>query len=180
MNKSFTLIAIVILLSGMAPTSIAGQMIWPGDIDNNGRVSGTDLFYLGAVFWNSGPERPNASTQWNAQAMGEPWDIDLPGISMNAAYADANGDGNISDEDLSTAIQNNYGQTHGQVEAETFPPPGQEGIHSPIEITSPVTEASPGHNFSLTSTLVPRLFLFRNSSVSGSRSTIIPIWWMAR
>ena len=68
--------------------------------------------------------------------MGTPWNSSLPGISINTAYADANGDGYISDEDIIDGIINNYGQVHGQINEFTFPPAGQEGIHPPLEISS--------------------------------------------
>ncbi|KAA3629885.1 MAG: hypothetical protein DWQ02_18495, partial [Bacteroidetes bacterium] len=149
MNKSFTLITIIILLFGMNPTSVSGQMIWPGDIDNNGQVTGIDLLYLGTKFWTSGPERPNASNNWVEQPMGTPWNTTLPGISMNTAYADANGDGYISDDDITDGILNNYGQIHGQISEVVFPQTGQEGIHPPLEIASQISQASPGSQLQL-------------------------------
>ncbi|MCB9324737.1 MAG: T9SS type A sorting domain-containing protein [Lewinellaceae bacterium] len=192
MNKSFTLNLTVILLLGMNVANLSAQMVWPGDINNSGRVTGMDLLYIGTQYWSSGPQRPNANTDWTAQPMGQSWNTNLPATSIDAAYADADGDGYISDTDITGGIDANFGKTHGTVTPDVFPPVGLEGIHPPISLSSPVTEAALGAHLEFDLTLGSQAFPLNhffgisfklqfdpqlvNSDITFEKN---PDWWLA-
>lgn len=155
-------------------------MVWPGDINNSGRVTGMDLLYIGTQYWSSGPQRPNANTDWTAQPMGQSWNTNLPATSIDAAYADADGDGYISDTDITGGIDANFGKTHGTVTPDVFPPVGLEGIHPPISLSSPVTEAALGAHLEFDLTLGSQAFPLNHflalaSSCNLTPSSSIPI-----
>ena len=78
--------------------------VWPGDTDNNGVVDQDDVFPIGLYYGKTGPARLNASTTWVGQTVA-PWS------PVAATYADANGDGVVSDLDIDT-VYFNFDQTH--------------------------------------------------------------------
>lgn len=98
----------------IVPLRTHAQMIWPGDINNNGIVNGIDLLYLGSAYNAGGPTREDASINWFAQTMGESWSRSFPG-ETNFAYADLNGNGVVNDEDFNYAYKANMGKTHGSI-----------------------------------------------------------------
>jgi PKD repeat protein len=96
-------------LAGNAPASqisarfITGLGVWPGDANNDGRVSITDLLPLGQ-YWNlTGDRRQQANATWRVQPAA-PW---TP--TKRATYADTNGDGVVNAEDI-IPIAQNWGQ----------------------------------------------------------------------
>lgn len=67
--------------------------VWPGDCDKNGVVDELDVFRIGQYWLTEGPTPVYNSTAW-AQREVESW------IPVEAAFADANGDGVVNHEDL--------------------------------------------------------------------------------
>ncbi len=143
MSKTITLIFFVLFFFLGFTGTVQCQMIWPGDINNNGEVTGVDLLYWGIGYSTAGPQRPNASSNWEAQAMGTAWGQNLPG-GINFAYADANGDGKINTSDMDDAIVQNLHETHGFVSPDNIPGEGIEGINPEISLISAVNQVTPG------------------------------------
>ncbi|MCB0594060.1 MAG: choice-of-anchor L domain-containing protein [Lewinellaceae bacterium] len=85
--------------------------VWPGDVNNDGRVNQIDHWAVGLGYGLNGPVRPNASNAWTAQPMID-WNGSLTFIyQFNRKYADCNGDGQINSGDT-YAIYANFGRTH--------------------------------------------------------------------
>ena len=118
MNMKQTFI-ILVLSTTMILSGLQAQVVWPGDINNNGIVNGVDLLYWGMAFGTTGPPRSESSTDWQAYALPTLWSQTLPN-GLNYAYADCNGDGIIDEEDFDEAIEENFGETHGQQSSEGF------------------------------------------------------------
>jgi len=83
---------------------LSERCIWPGDTNNDGKVTAVDVLPIGQAFGSTGPARTDAGI-WDGQANPDWADEDL-------AYADANGDGTVDSMDLQI-VYDNYGQTHG-------------------------------------------------------------------
>ncbi len=90
------------------------QVVWPGDVNNNGTVNGVDVLYWGIAFGSSGPARADASTAWQGVPLLSLWEQRFPD-GLNYAYADCNGDGIVDDDDLDDAIEDNFGLMHGTI-----------------------------------------------------------------
>ncbi len=129
-------------LLGAVPTAPA-QQLWPGDVNNNGIVNAVDLLWLGLAYNAEGPERPNATTLWQAQPLGAPWAQNFPG-GLNYAYADCDGDGEVDDDDLDDAIDPNFRLTHGTAQPDGYAnaPPG--GNNPRLTFTPSTLNAVPG------------------------------------
>ncbi|MCO6476479.1 MAG: T9SS type A sorting domain-containing protein [Phaeodactylibacter sp.] len=85
--------------------------VWPGDVNNDGRVDQVDHWAIGLGYGFTGPVRPNASNAWVPQPMAD-WPGSLFFIyQFNRKYADCNGDGEINSGDT-YAIYTNWGRTH--------------------------------------------------------------------
>gem|GEM_PF-3402146 len=54
--------SITVILTG------SGTCVWAGDVNEDGKVNAIDLLLLGTTHGETGPARPNASTEWNPQA----------------------------------------------------------------------------------------------------------------
>ena len=75
--------------------------VWPGDTDDDGNVTATDLLPVGLHFGLTGPPRQDADLDWRLQPA-EPWAVEA------ATYADATGDGRVSQNDaLAVALHDN-------------------------------------------------------------------------
>ncbi len=110
---------IFLFLFLMSSLPLLGQdLIWPGDINNNGVADNKDVLYLGATLGLFGPERDSIYDFWEPQNVPSGW---APSFYpyFDFAFADCNGDGFISDEDLNAIIQN-YGFEHGIIEEDSF------------------------------------------------------------
>lgn len=111
--------------------SAQNSTIWPGDISNNGRVDGIDLLHWAHAYGTRGEVRPNASSQWNGQPMGTPWEDTYPN-NHNFAYADTDGDGTISAGDLLPLLTNQH-RTRVSAQAENYYQlPDSSGHHEAI------------------------------------------------
>ncbi|MBK7873494.1 MAG: T9SS type A sorting domain-containing protein [Saprospiraceae bacterium] len=93
-------------------SSLSGQTVWPGDVNNNGVVNGADLLYWGIAFGSSGPSRSEVSTDWQAVPLLSFWTQTFPN-GLNYAYTDCDGNGVVDEEDFDKAIDDNFGLTHG-------------------------------------------------------------------
>lgn len=93
-----------------APLS-ACRGVWPGDVNNDGKVNQIDHWAIGLGYGQSGPPRPNASLDWVSQPMIN-WGSTITFIyQFNSKYADCNGNGLINSDDT-YAIYLNWGLTH--------------------------------------------------------------------
>lgn len=104
----------------------ACDLVWPGDVGNDGVVNQMDQWAIGLSFGRTGPVRPNASIEWFGQPA-----IDWPttttfAYEFNDKFTDCNGDGTISPEDIDVVLYN-WGKTH-QLSAPVydFPPLNRE------------------------------------------------------
>lgn len=111
MNRKQFLILISFLVIAFSHSAFA-QLVWPGDINNNGIVNGVDLLYLGIAFDAIGPQREEESTDWEGHPFPEPWTESFPN-GLNYAYADCNGNGLVEEDDFDSAVEDNFGLTHG-------------------------------------------------------------------
>ncbi|MDX2134122.1 MAG: hypothetical protein SFV52_05030 [Saprospiraceae bacterium] len=129
-------------LLGATPATHA-QQLWPGDVNNNGIVNAVDLLWLGLAYNAEGPERPNATTLWQAQPLGAPWAQNFPG-GLNYAYADCDGDGEVDDDDLNDAIDSNFRLTHGTVQPDGYANATPGSNNPRLRFTPSTLNAVPG------------------------------------
>ncbi|MEL6970985.1 MAG: T9SS type A sorting domain-containing protein [Bacteroidota bacterium] len=85
--------------------------VWPGDANANGIVNAIDFIYVGQAYLQGGPERPGATTDWEAQAAPD-WPLSHPVSGVNFKHADGNGDGFTDGNDLFNVIVDNFGETN--------------------------------------------------------------------
>ncbi|MEM1122045.1 MAG: T9SS type A sorting domain-containing protein [Bacteroidota bacterium] len=90
------------------------QVLWAGDVNNNGLVNKVDLLYLGYAFGEMGASRVAATTDWEAQSVPTAWEGSFPN-GLNFLYADCNGDGTVDELDAAVILEN-AGLTHEDVE----------------------------------------------------------------
>lgn len=109
------------LLSLWFSVEAVGQQIWPGDVDNNGRVTGVDFLYWGYAYGSTGPARTEQGSDWQGYAAPAPWSQSFPN-GVNFSYADADGDGEVDEDDEDSCIEENFGLEHGQ--------PGSDGYQN--------------------------------------------------
>ena len=132
MQSKFTL-GFLLFLSALLPATLVAQeaVVWPGDIDDNGRVDGADLLRWAFAFGSRGYDRPNASADWSAQPMGQAWEKTFPD-GKNFAYADTDGDSRIAARDLSVLIAN-QGLSHANpILFSYFQRPDTSGTHEAV------------------------------------------------
>lgn len=130
LQKELRLLSLAII----SPFILVGQMLWPGDINDNGVVNGIDVLYAGVAYGSTGPPRPGANENWEAQAVGDFWSqIFFDGI--NYAYADCDGNGVIEENDIEETIKDNFFLTHGTLTPDEYSS-GTPGS-SPIVSLSP-------------------------------------------
>lgn len=129
MKKRFAGILILVRLSGITP--LVGQVLWPGDVNNNGIVNAVDLLYLGQAYGSAGPEREDATTDWQEQPIATPWASSFTN-GLNYVYADCDGDGKVRDEDIENSIHPNFWKTHGEPQGDGYvngTPGGAPRVH---------------------------------------------------
>lgn len=124
MNKAWLKYLVVFLLC--CSVSARAQVMWPGDVNNNGVVNGADVLYLGLAYGRMGPQRVDGSEEWTPQNITTLWGTTFPG-GPDYAYADCNGDGLVDENDLDGAIEENFGLTHGIPAADGYVN-GMQGI----------------------------------------------------
>jgi hypothetical protein len=133
------------ILFGLSPAQ--AQQVWPGDVNNNGIVNGVDLLWLGLAFGTEGPDRDAASTLWQAQPITELWPQSFPN-GLNYAYADCDGDGDVEDDDLDSAILPNFRLTHGVLQPDGYAN-AQPGSAPKLSLVPSTTNANPGQTISI-------------------------------
>ena len=146
-RETYLLIVIIALLCCWIPAHTQNE-VWPGDVNNSGKVNSIDLLYLGKAYQQSGPIRNNANTNW------EPQDIsfNLWGESfvdgINLAHADCNGDGVVDDEDITSALLSNFGRERENAQADNFIE-GQANIHPEIGFSTNIESVARGASVEL-------------------------------
>lgn len=105
----------------LLPGLLSGQLMYPGDANNDGIANHLDLLPIGVAFNQFGNPRPGASQNWFAQAF-IPWTYQLPETGVNGGYLDANGDALIDTLDID-AIALNYEMMQDSAGPEPWEPP---------------------------------------------------------
>lgn len=101
-----------LLFCGFNIECITGcDSVWPGDANDDGLANNMDLLTLGMAFGNTGPARPAASLNWEAQ-YSPAWGTATPTL-INNRHQDTDGDGTVSFADT-VAILQNYGLMHAK------------------------------------------------------------------
>lgn len=91
--------------------NLEAERVWPGDVNNNGRVDMLDLLQLGENIGEVGTPRSEAGIDWFSKS-GVDWGKKFNNVDLK--HCDADGDGYITDQDLK-AIDNNYTYAHDLV-----------------------------------------------------------------
>ncbi|MDY6787696.1 MAG: carboxypeptidase regulatory-like domain-containing protein, partial [candidate division WOR-3 bacterium] len=86
-------------------TVVEAIYVYPGDTDNDGKVSASDILPIGRFWHYSGAPRDSISTQWQAKRA-TPWSPE-----QGATYTDCDGDGSVDIDDV-LAIGTNWRKTH--------------------------------------------------------------------
>ena len=108
---------LLVFLLFIAPSANC-QTVWPGDVNNNGIVNNVDYLYWGYSYGMVGAPRmlSEQGINFEEKTVDTPWGINLPGLAIDASFADCNGNGFVGDfEDEAAIINENYGLTHGVV-----------------------------------------------------------------
>lgn len=91
--------------------SINGQVVYPGDANQDSIVNNIDVLYLGKAYGQTGAARNFITINWGAYDVPNPlWTNDIYGIP--AHFSDCDGNGTVEDNDLE-AVQVNYGLEYG-------------------------------------------------------------------
>lgn len=122
--------------------AVQAQEVWPGDVNNNGVVNGADLLYLGLVYGEMGPPRLGGNERWEAQTINLLWGRTFSN-GLDYAYADCNGDGRITEEDIDDVIKENWGLMHGVLRGDAYSN-GAEGLAPPLILEPDETVVTPG------------------------------------
>ncbi|WP_367391970.1 T9SS type A sorting domain-containing protein [Lewinella sp. LCG006] len=110
----FNLLFCLFILSG---TLLPAQVVFPGDLNNDGTANYLDLLPLGVAYGQTGPIRFEATLNWQPQEA-ELWGLNLPVSGVNLVSVDADGNGIIDSLDLD-AIALNY----DSLQTLSLPPP---------------------------------------------------------
>lgn len=86
--------------------SLFAQVMFPGDLNNDGTANHIDLLPLGVAYNRAGPPREPAFLEWMPQP-NIPWPDALPVSGVNLGFVDADGNGLIDTFDIE-AIALNY------------------------------------------------------------------------
>lgn len=136
MNNTSTTGILCLLLSLFLAPALNGQaVIWPGDMNNNGRVTEVDLLFWGHAFGAEGESRPNGDMSWSPQPMGTPWPGSFPS-GTNFAYADANADKAVTRRDLK-ALSINRGNLGPAPASDGYRLPDTSGNHLATLVLQP-------------------------------------------
>lgn len=93
--------------------TIRGLLVWPGDTNNDGVVDHFDVLPIGLSYFQTGPARLSASTNWQGQHCTR-W------LPIEATYADATGNGLVDEQDVAV-VDLNWQKTHGILRKEQAP-----------------------------------------------------------
>lgn len=101
----------------LSSTLLPAQVVFPGDLNNDGVANFLDLLPLGVAYGQTGPIRFEATLNWQPQEA-ELWGLNLPVSGVNLVSVDADGNGVVDSLDLD-AIAFNY----DSVQVLSLPPP---------------------------------------------------------
>ena len=110
-------------------------LVYPGDANYDRVADVFDILPMGLAFGKTGPVRPNASLDWIGQEAPD-WADNLPD-GQNLKHVDANGDGLISETDIS-AILLNYGERHNSLRTSSH------ATGTPLTLLMPQQAVQPG------------------------------------
>ncbi|MEM7106305.1 MAG: T9SS type A sorting domain-containing protein [Bacteroidota bacterium] len=96
------------------------EIVWPGDINNNGIANNVDLLYLGNAFQSNGPPRQMMGIEWEPNLLQQPWGTTFPN-GTDFAFADCDGNSIVNAMDLD-AISANYNEVHSFVSPDSLSP----------------------------------------------------------
>jgi hypothetical protein len=132
MNYKYSLRFLLITLACFA-LPLSGQQIsvWPGDTDNNGRVNGADMLFWAYAYGERGKFRPDATIIWTGQDMPQAWESSFP-EGLDFAYADGDGDGKISQRDLTPLFNNQHRTRVSATPNSYFEMPDTTGNHEVV------------------------------------------------
>lgn len=99
---------------------VGTKCVWSGDFNADGKVAMNDLLALGYHFGTSGAARNETSNDWIGQ-FADDWDVLQIESGADLKYIDANGDGLISMDDV-TSFDEHYDQFHNIVASEVLMP----------------------------------------------------------
>ena len=88
----------------------AEDCVWPGDTNNDGIANMLDLLQLGRTIGEFGLARTNPTLDWYGQFATE-WGKSLFGSNLDYKHADADGNGEVNQDDLSS-LETHYNLTH--------------------------------------------------------------------
>ncbi len=89
---------------------VSNDCVWPGDIDNDGKVDVADLLPIGKFFGRVGSARSDSTRSWLGLSS-EDWTYSDSEYDVNLKHVDADGNGVIGELD-SLEVLKNYGKTH--------------------------------------------------------------------
>ncbi len=107
LKQEFSAIKNGSFICGPLPENCQSDCVWPGDLNDDGFVSGKDLVILGnqiGLGGGSGPARTPQSSLWFPFSSSN-WDESTI-VGNDAKHADVDGNGNINISDFSDAINN--------------------------------------------------------------------------
>jgi hypothetical protein len=107
-NSTGDIISITPSSNSITITAIPTVDVWPGDCNNDGKVSALDILWIG-LYYNLAISSSNSpGVLWQCYKR-LPWDADVN--TPKRIYADGNGDGTINATDV-IPISLHYGKTH--------------------------------------------------------------------
>ena len=139
MNQFACKLCALLLVIALRP--LPAQVVWPGDANNNGIANAVDALYIGVAHDSDGPDRDDASTDWEAQPF-ELWGTSFPD-GTDYGYADTDGGGEIEDDDISGVLEN-FGLTHGLQSPDGYANAAPGGNAPTLSLQPSATLVEPG------------------------------------
>ena len=121
-----------------------GQVLYPGDVTNNGQVNGLDVIYIGLAFQEEGVPR-GGPVIFQATPFTE-WGTTFSN-GLDHAYADCNGDGKVNEDDIDI-VADFFGETQPTVTPDIFSN-GTSGVDPILNFAAPFNVIGLGDNIDL-------------------------------
>ena len=109
-------------LIGGCYLSLNAQLVFPGDLNNDGTANHIDLLPLAVAYGQTGSPRFAPDIAWFPQEA-ELWDAFLPVSGVNLAFVDADGNGLIDTLDIDGIVAN-----YDSTQTDALPPPAPYGL----------------------------------------------------